>query len=146
MDAIDMLEEDHRKVKELFSRFEDAGEDAHRTKEDLVGPIDRELRVHSQLEEQIFYPAARNSSGETTEDVREAIEEHHVVDQLLDEIEDMRAEDEQYDAKVTVLIENVRHHIEEEEGELFPEVRKALSDERLEELGQEMEALKRQLS
>lgn len=145
MDAIEMLEEDHRKVEKLFEEFEEAGDRAYETKADLVERITRELRIHSQLEEEIFYPAARNAQGETTEQVREAVEEHHVVDQLLEELEAMRPDDEQFDAKVTVLKENVEHHVEEEESELFKQARKGLGEERLQELAQEMRALKQRL-
>lgn len=145
MDAIEMLEEDHRKVEKLFEEFDDAGDRAYETKANLVERIRRELRIHSQLEEEIFYPAARNAQGETTEQVREAVEEHHVVDQLLEELEAMRPDDEQFDAKVTVLKENVEHHVEEEEGELFKQARKGLGEERLQELAQEMQRLKQRL-
>jgi hemerythrin superfamily protein len=145
MDAVEMLEQDHRKVEKLFSEFEDAGPQAYQTKQEVVERIVKELRVHSELEEQIFYPAARNSSGETTDTVREAIEEHHVVDQLLDEIERMDPHDEQFDAKVTVLKENVEHHVDEEEGDLFKEARKGLGEDRLQELAEEMSQLKQRL-
>jgi hemerythrin superfamily protein len=145
MDAIEMLEGDHRKVEKLFEEFEEAGERAYETKAGVVEQIIRELRIHSQLEEEVFYPAARGAQAETTEQVREAVEEHHVVDQLLEEIEGMQAQDEQYDAKVTVLKENVEHHVEEEEGELFKEARKGLGEERLQELAEQMRALKQRL-
>jgi hemerythrin-like domain-containing protein len=145
MDAIEMLEQDHRRVEDLFDQFEDAGDQAYRTKGELAERIVTELRIHSELEEQIFYPAARNSPGNTADPVREAIEEHHVVAQLLDEIEVMDPGDEQFDAKVTVLRENVEHHVEEEEGELFKEARKALGEERLQELADEMGQLRKRL-
>ena len=146
MDAIEMLKEDHRKVEKLFEEFEETGERAYETKAGLAEQIIRELRIHSQLEEEIFYPAARGAQSETTEQVKEAIEEHHVVDQLLEEIEGMQPQDEQYDAKVTVLKENVEHHVEEEEGELFKEARKGVGEERLQELAEQMRALKERLS
>lgn len=144
MDAIEMLEQDHERVQKLFDRFEDAGDQAYKTKQGLVEEITKELRIHSELEEQIFYPAAQRGTDEE-DTVREGIEEHHVVEQLLAELEGMDPEDDQYEAKAAVLIENVRHHIEEEEGELFPKVGRALGKERLAALGEEMAQLKERL-
>src|SRR6266542_2930787 len=142
MDAITLLKDDHRTVKELFRKFEKAGERAHKTKRTLVDKITEELSVHSAIEEQVFYPAVREAV-ETAEDVvLESLEEHHIVKWTLSELEKMDPEDERFDAKVTVLIESVRHHVKEEEQDLFPKVRKAVARTELRELGEEMARLK----
>ena len=113
----DMLRKDHKKVKGLFEEFEQA-EDAT-TKQRIVETALTELEVHSKLEEELIYPAIR---AEVDDDdlMDEALEEHHVVHGLLGELKKMKPSDERYDAKFTVLAENVRHHIKEEESEMFP--------------------------
>jgi hemerythrin superfamily protein len=142
MDAITLLKEDHRTVKELFRKFEQAGDRAYTTKKKLVDKITEELSVHAAIEEQIFYPTIRQAIEKTEDDVLESLEEHHIVKWTLSELEQMDARDERYDAKVTVLIESVRHHIEEEESDMFPKVRKALSRTQLNELGDLMDRAK----
>ncbi len=142
MDAIALLKSDHKTVEGLFKRFEKAGDRAHKRKRDLVDTIVEELSVHAAIEEQVLYPAARQAIPEEDETVLEALEEHHVVKLVLKELETMPATAERFDAKVTVLIENVRHHVKEEEGELFPALRKALGRKRLQELGEAMERAK----
>jgi hemerythrin superfamily protein len=113
----DMLRKDHKKVKGLFEEFEQA-EDAT-TKQRIVETALMELEVHSKLEEELIYPAIRAEVDD--EDLMdEALEEHHVVHGLLGELKKMKASDERYDAKFTVLAENVRHHIKEEESEMLP--------------------------
>jgi iron-sulfur cluster repair protein YtfE (RIC family) len=131
MDATKLLETDHETVKQLFARYDAAGDDAFRTKQALFETIKGELLVHMDIEESIFYPNVKATpSEELKDDVREADEEHHVAKMLIGEISKMKPEDEQYDAKVTVLKENIEHHVEEEEGEMFPLVKKRLSKER----------------
>jgi hemerythrin superfamily protein len=142
MDGIEMLEEDHRRVEKLFSEFEGAGDRAFKTKRDIVDRIIEELTVHSEMEEEVLYPAARKEVQSAEETVLEAFEEHAVVENLMEELKGMDPEDESFEAKTTVLIENVRHHVEEEEGELFPKIRTALGDERVDELGAEMETIR----
>jgi hemerythrin superfamily protein len=142
MDGIEMLEEDHRRVKKLFDEFEGAGDRAFKTKRDIVDRIIEELTVHSEMEEQVLYPAARDEVQSAEEVLLESFEEHAVVENLMEELKGMDPEDETFEAKTTVLIENVRHHIEEEEGELFPKIRQSLGDDRVEELGQQMEGIK----
>jgi hemerythrin superfamily protein len=143
VDGIVLLKEDHKTVNALFKEFEKTKDSATPAKKrKLVGTIIEELTAHAFVEETIFYPAARKGAPETTEHVLESIEEHHVVVWLLSELRDLDPADETFDAKVTVLIENVRHHVEEEEKEWFPEVRKALGRNRLVELGEEMAAAK----
>jgi hemerythrin superfamily protein len=143
MDAITLLKTDHKTVEKLFKAFEKAGDRAIQTKADTVKSIIKELSVHAAIEEQIFYPAVRTDVPDTNDEVLEALEEHHIVKWVLSELDSMTPDDERFDAKVTVLIENVRHHVEEEETELFPMVRKALGRKRLTELGDAMEAAKK---
>ncbi len=135
MDAITLLKNDHAEVEELFTKFEGLGPNAHVTKERTVSRVVELLSVHAAIEEMIFYPAARAEVDGALDTVLESIEEHHVVKWLLDELKDMSATDERYDAKMTVLIENTRHHVQEEETEFFPMVREALSKSRLNEIG-----------
>jgi hemerythrin superfamily protein len=143
MDAIALLTEDHKKVKELFRKFEEVGERGMKTKERIAEEIRNELVVHTAIEEEIFYPAIQN---EVEEIVAEAIEEHNIVDRLLLEIRDISPEDEQFDAKMTVLIENVEHHAEEEEKEMFPAVKKAMGMDMMKTLGERMAHRKTELT
>lgn len=147
MDAITLLKEDHKTVEKLFKEFEKLhkNDGSAREKAKVVKQISKELARHTYIEEQIFYPDIRKENeGEETEDsVLEAIEEHHLVKFTLIELESMDPKDERFDAKVTVMIESVRHHVKEEEEEMFPEVRKALGRKRLQELGEKLEGLKR---
>ena len=117
--ALDLLEEDHTQVDDLFDKYEQL--DSAEEKKELALKICLALRVHTQIEEEIFYPAVRDAI-ENTDRIDEAIVEHAAAKQLIAEIEEMDAGDNLYDAKVTVLNEQVLHHIEEEEDELFPEV------------------------
>jgi hemerythrin superfamily protein len=142
MDAITLLRNDHKTVEKLFKTFEKAGQRAKQTKAKTVEQIIEELSVHAAIEEQIFYPAIREEVADTEDEVLESLEEHHIVKWVLSELDGMSPDDERFDAKVTVLIENVRHHVEEEETELFPTVRKALGRKRLGEIGDAMEAAK----
>ncbi len=143
MDAITLLTEDHKKVKELFRKFEGLGERGFKSKQKLADQIRGELVVHTAIEEEIFYPAAQDHAEEM---VAEAIEEHNVVDRLLLEIRDLSPEDEAFDAKMTVMMENVEHHADEEEKELFPTVRRAMGMEMLQTLGERMARRKTELA
>lgn len=136
MDAITLLKQDHKTVNSLFRKFESAGERATVTKSELALKIIRELSVHAAIEEQVFYPAVRAEVDDANSQVLESLEEHHVVKWLCSEIQSLSAKDERFDAKMTVLIETVRHHVSEEESELFPEVRDALGRKRLGEIGE----------
>jgi hemerythrin superfamily protein len=130
MDAIVMLREDHAAVKKLFTRF-DKGETG------VVPTICDELDRHAALEEAYFYPEVKDViPGRDL--VLESIEEHHVVHMLIAELRALDPADERYRAKATVLVENVRHHIEEEESELFPAVREAFGRKDLQEMGLRM--------
>src|SRR5215210_7417237 len=143
MDAVKLLKDDHEKVKGLFRQFEKARSEDR--KKELADAIMMELEVHSKIEEEIFYPAVREKGGnQQQETVAEAVEEHHVVDVLMQEIKQLEPSDERFEAKMTVLIENVEHHIEEEEQEMLPDAKKKLGKE-VEALGDQMEQRKQQL-
>jgi hemerythrin superfamily protein len=143
--ATDLLEEDHDKVKGLFREYRDAKErgDA-RTKSRLFQDIDRELSIHSLVEEELFYPAVKRTDKEAMELVLESKEEHGVVKTLLSQLRDVGGGDETFDAKMKVLMEAVEHHIEEEEDEMFPDA-ESMGGDRLVRLGAEIEARKEQL-
>ncbi|WP_314252073.1 hemerythrin domain-containing protein [Streptomyces sp. DSM 40907] len=143
MDGIVLLKEDHKTVEKLFKQFEKAGDNAHATKRKIADQVIEELTTHTWIEEKIFYPAAREADPDTKDHVLESIEEHHVVLWMLSELKDLDPGDERFDAKMTVLMENVRHHVEEEEKEWFPDVRKAMGRKRLTELGAQMETAKK---
>ena len=138
MDAVTLLRNDHKTVEALFKKFEKAGPNAHKTKQDLVEKIVEELSIHAAIEEQVLYPAARDAVPDATEEVLEALEEHHVVKWTLSELDGMDPGDERFTAKVTVLIENVRHHVEEEEQELFPILEGALDSDTLEAMAKKL--------
>jgi hemerythrin superfamily protein len=142
VDAIVLLKNDHKTVEKLFKQFEKAGDEAYEEKRKIVQQLVEELSVHAHIEEQIFYPEARADVPETEDHVLESLEEHHIVKWVLSELHGMDPQDERYDAKVTVLAENVRHHVEEEEQEWFPEVRKTLGRKRLQEIGTRLEKAK----
>jgi hemerythrin-like domain-containing protein len=137
-DAITILTDDHKKVEQLFRRFEKAGERAHTEKRTVVDRIIEALAVHAAIEEQVFYPVIRATVPDTEDQTLESLEEHHIVKWVLSELDSMSPEDERFDAKVTVLMENVRHHGEEEEQDLFPMVRRELSRDDLSEIGKVM--------
>jgi len=143
MDAVTLLRNDHKTVEGLFKKFEKAGPNAHKTKQDLVEKIIEELSVHAAIEEQVLYPAAREADPDDEDLVLESLEEHHIVKWVLSELDGMSPTDERFTAKVTVLIENVRHHVEEEEGDLFPALRKTMKRKELEELAVAMEKAKK---
>ncbi|MGH9097630.1 MAG: hemerythrin domain-containing protein [Acidimicrobiales bacterium] len=143
MDAITLLKSDHKAVEKLFKSFEKAGDRAKATKKKLVGQMIKELSIHAAIEEEIFYPSARRAVADTVPLVLESLEEHHLVKWVLSELEGMDPADERFDAKVTILIELVRHHVDEEEGDFFPRVRSGLGRKRLAEIGEELETAKR---
>ncbi|WP_412079432.1 hemerythrin domain-containing protein (plasmid) [Streptomyces xanthophaeus] len=142
MDAIVLLREDHKTVEKLFKRFEKTGEDDLSERRSIVDEVIQELTVHAWIEEQVFYPAAREAAPETADHILESIEEHHTVVWMLSELKDMDPADERFKAKMSVLMENVRHHVDEEEKEWFPDVRKAMGRNWLTEVGEQLEAEK----
>jgi hemerythrin superfamily protein len=143
VDAITLLKEDHKAVKRLFRQFERSGDGAAAKRGALARKIVEQLSIHAAIEEQLFYPAARAAVPEALDHVLESLEEHHIVKWVLSELESLEPTAERFKAKVTVLIENVEHHAEEEEKELFPKVRTALGRKALSELGEAMEKAKR---
>ena len=142
-DAITLLKSDHDTVEALFKKFEKAGPTAYKSKRKLVDQIIKELSVHAAIEEMVFYPATRELSDDVEDHVLESLEEHHVVKWVLSELDGMDPEHERFDAKVTVLIESVRHHVEEEEKEYFPKVRKLADRKLLTEMGDVMVSAKK---
>jgi hemerythrin superfamily protein len=143
MDAIALLKADHKTVEALFRKFEQAGRNAKKMKRRLVEKIVRELAVHAVIEEQVFYPAVRSKGGKLEEMILLALEEHHVAKWLLKELENLPSEAERFEAKVLVLMENIRTHVLEEERELFPQVRKAFTPAELKAMAQALMVAKR---
>jgi hemerythrin superfamily protein len=139
--AFTMLKADHDKVKKLFSRFEKADSP---DKQEIVSEALEELKIHATVEEQVFYPALRQEMEDEDGLMDEADEEHHVAKILIAELEQMKGDEDHWEAKFTVLAENVRHHIKEEEGEIFPQARNTNID--FVALGEQMAELKQSLS
>jgi hypothetical protein len=144
MDAIQLLKDDHEKMKKLLSEAEQTTEQAVKTREELFTTIKEELTVHETIEEEIFYPALKDHP-KTKEIALEAYEEHHVVDMVMAEIEGVAFDDETWAAKFKVMKENIEHHIEEEEKEMFKQARDAFEQQELEDLGARMTARKEEL-
>jgi hemerythrin-like domain-containing protein len=145
MKATKLLEQDHKAVKNLFSKFEKAGEKAYKVKKQIFDQIKQDLEIHAQIEEEIFYPAVRGTEDSDAQDlIAEALEEHEGIKALLEEISDMEPDDTEYDSKVADLREEVEHHVEEEQSEIF-EVAEDQLGNRLEELGEELEERKEAL-
>jgi hemerythrin superfamily protein len=144
--AVDLLTADHARVKKLFQQYEAAGHRAHRKKQGIVEEVLAELEVHTTLEEELFYLAVKQKTDQDGKDlVAEAVEEHHVVTTLMVELKDLDPTDERYEAKFKVVMETVTHHMEEEEGEMFPEA-KAVLGKGLEHLGTQMQERKEHLT
>jgi hemerythrin-like domain-containing protein len=139
-DAIVLLKADHKEIRQQFRKFEAAGENAVKEKADIVTKIIELLTVHTYIENEVMYPEVRKLLPDLEDDILESYEEHHVADVLVMELFVMPASAERFDAKTTVLIENVTHHIEEEEQEWFPKVRAGLGRKQLQELGAKLEA------
>lgn len=144
MNALTLLKSDHDKVKKLLTEGEETTERAEKTRTELLGTIKQELTVHEDIEETIFYPALKEHP-KAKDIVLEAYEEHNVVDTVMGELEATDVSDERWAAKFKVMKENIEHHIEEEEGEMFKQARSVFDASELEELGERMEARKAQL-
>ncbi len=143
-DAITSLRDDHRRVEKLFKQFEKLAKgDDQNAQRGVVDEIIRELSVHAAVEEQVFYPAVRKEVEDADDIVLEGLEEHHIVKWTLNELDGMKPSEERFKAKVSVLIESVRHHVEEEEGEMFPKVREVIKRKALMELYETMEAARK---
>jgi hemerythrin-like domain-containing protein len=138
-DAIVLLKNDHKELRRLFGQFEKAGDNAEATKGSLVKKMIELLTVHTYLENEVMYPEVRKLLPDLEDDILESYEEHHVADVLVSELMMLNPGDERFDAKTTVLIESVRHHIEEEEDDWFPKVRTGLGRKQLQEMGATME-------
>ena len=146
MQALDLLIADHNRVRGLFAQFKEAQEnDDAETMSAVAVKIFEDLEVHTTIEEEIFYPEVHDTTKDIGETVDEGIQEHHVAKVLIAEIKQLPDGSEEWVAKVQVLIENVEHHAEEEEKELFPPVRTKLSEDQLEQLGTRLEERKKQL-
>jgi hypothetical protein len=142
MDAITLLKADHDKVKKLLAELESTTERGVKTREQLYTTIRKELTAHEIIEEEIFYPALKNHPR-AVDIVLEGYEEHHVVDLLLGELDATPYDDEQWGPKAQVMQENVEHHIEEEEGDMFVKARQVFDRSELEDLGEQMAARKK---
>jgi hemerythrin superfamily protein len=146
MDATTLLKRDHDAVLQLFRAFAEAGDDAE-ARRSLYRNIRQELQTHSRVEEHVFYPAVMRLRAEPArEAVRDALEDHHVVDGLLAELDQLDPEDPRYGDRMRTLQESVERHIEAEEDALFAQARIHLTDERLERLGRDMAILKESLA
>jgi hemerythrin superfamily protein len=140
MDALELLKEDHQKVKELFEEVEGTEDQKEKTR--IFSEIQAELETHARIEETVFYPAMEQHE-ELKDMVLESIEEHKQIKTLLKEIDNLKSDSEKFEPKLSVLMENVEHHAEEEEeGKMFPKIREICSQEDLEKLGEELEAEK----
>ncbi len=137
MDAITMLKADHDKVRGLLQKLESTTERGAKARAELFSTIKGELTVHEIIEEEIFYPELK-SHPKAKDIVLEGYQEHHVVDLLMGELEDLPVEDEAWGAKANVMKENVEHHIEEEEGDMFKAARQVFDKAELEDLGERM--------
>jgi len=137
-DAIVLLKNEHKEMRRVFDDFEKAGDSAYATKERLVTKMIELLTVHTYIENEVMYPRVRELLPELEDDVLESYEEHHVADVLAMELSAMKPTHERFTAKTTVLIENVRHHMAEEEQQWFPQVRAGLSRKVLQEIGAQM--------
>ena len=139
MNALEVLKQDHQKVKGLFK--EATGSPDQNKRKELFDKIDTELEIHAHIEETVFYPALETHE-ELKDLVAEALEEHQEVKILLEELEELGSESHDFGSKLQELIESVEHHVEEEEGEMFPKVREVFDESQLEQLGQELESAK----
>ena len=143
MNAFNLLKSDHEKVAGILTSIEETTERAAKGREELFARLKQELDLHAKIEEEIFYPALEESD-ETREVTLEAYEEHRLVKQLLAELEMEPKDTEEWTAKFTVLKENIEHHVEEEEGEMFKTARKVLSEDEIEALGNRLQEAKKQ--
>ena len=143
MDAITLLTEDHDRMRELLSRLETTTERGVKTRTELFATIKGELTVHEIIEEEIFYPELK-AHPKAKDIVLEGYEEHHVVDLVMAELEDLPVDDETWGAKAEVMRENVEHHMEEEEGDMFKAARSVFDAAELDDLGTRMATRKTQ--
>jgi hemerythrin-like domain-containing protein len=145
MDAIELLKTDHREVEELLKRITDLEEEDGEERGELFEQLVPKLKAHETIEQEIFYPAAKEAGEEAEEIVSHSYVEHHLVDVLIGEIGELAPGEEEWTAKAHVLKELIQHHVDEEQDELFPATRTGLGRERLQQLGEEMQARKDEL-
>lgn len=144
MNAISLLERDHRTVEAIFDQLEELkGEGSSKRKRDLCEKLVKELSIHSAIEEMIFYPEVKKAIAAAKEIVLESLEEHNVITWELDAIHSMKVDNVRFDAKIKVLRDAVMHHVDEEENELFPMVREALDASKLNDIGKRLEQAKK---
>lgn len=141
MDIYSLLEKDHKKVKELFKKLENTSQRAFKQRELLFTELKMDLEIHSRLEEHLFYSALKNKR-ETHLRILESLEEHRIADELLADLESMDKGTDMWTAKLKVLCDNVAHHIEEEENQVFPQARKVLSKDEAKHIGEAFELKK----
>ena len=139
MNALEILKQDHQKVKQLFQEATHASD--QRKRKDVFDKIDTELEIHAHIEETVFYPALEEHE-ELKDMVVEALEEHQEAKALLEELEELGPENHDFGSKLQELMESVEHHVQEEEGEMFPKVREVFDEGQLEELGHQLESAK----
>ena len=141
MDALELLKQDHRKVKELFEQSEEA---EGKNQQKIFEQIKTELETHARIEETVFYPAVQEHE-ELKDMVLESLEEHKQIKTLLREMDNLASDSEKFEPKLKVLMENVEHHAEEEEeGKMFPKLRQIMGKQKLDQLGADLEAAKGQ--
>ena len=141
MNALTLLKEDHDRVKQMLAEGEQTTERAEKTRTELFRKLKHDLDIHERMEEEVLYPELKKKS-ETRDIAFEGFEEHHVVDMILAELEQTPVTDEEWTAKFKVAKENLEHHIEEEEGEMFRTTREVFSRDELEEIGRRMMDIK----
>jgi hemerythrin-like domain-containing protein len=144
MDALKLLKEDHAKVKKMLSELDETTERAVKTREGVFSQLKHDLEIHEAIEEEFLYPALKEHA-KTRDIALEGYEEHHVVDEVMGEMLHLPVSDETWTAKFTVMKENLEHHIEEEEQDMFEKARRALGDDELADLGDRMTAYKEAL-
>lgn len=140
MDAIEFIIEDHDRFRDALNRYEELGDEQTDEKRVLIDDLIERCVRHGVMEERVFYPFVMDQVPDLEDDVREEIEEHHVLEVVMAELQDVAADHPQFDAKVEVFAENLLHHLEEEEEELFPRLRDELSSEVLSELTDDLRA------
>ena len=144
MNALSLLKRDHDEVKKMLATLDETTERAIKTRGETFTKLRSELDIHETIEEEIFYPALKDHP-KTKDIALEGYEEHHVVDTVMGEMLDLEVSDETWTAKFTVMKENLEHHIEEEETEMFRQARQVFDEAELQELGSRMEVRKAQL-
>lgn len=142
MSAIEVLKQDHRRVEQLFGQYREAAASPE-GKQDIANQIIRELSVHAAIEEEILYPVVREALPDGDELAQESLQEHHAAKQVLADLDGMPPDGPEFDQRVGQLMEDIEHHVEEEEGEMFPKLQQALDAESLADIGRELEEAKK---